>query len=418
MDLHHIRRVLFIGLVWPEPDSSAAGTRMMQLIKLFLPHSAVTFACAAQESVYMVDLRVLGVTCQQILLNSDSFDVFLVKLNPDLVIFDRFVVEEQFGWRVARTCPNALRILDTEDLHCLRAARQEAVKRGAKFDFDALLNHDIAKREIASIFRCDLSLIISEVEMDILKSVFNIDASLLHYLPLFAKGRSSSEPLTFNQRHDFTFIGNFLHDPNVDAVRFLKTAIWSLIRTLMPDATVQIYGAYPSPGVLQLSEPKEGFHVRGRAKDAAEILEASRVLLAPIRFGAGIKGKLLEAMQAGTPSVCTSVGAEGISGDFPWNGSVCDSATDFASAAVCLYANEQDWLNAQRNGFEILSARFNADQFTFSFLKIIVQLQQDLALHRKKNFIGSLLMHHTTASTKYMSKWIEEKNRHSKNPAV
>ena len=73
-------------------------------------------------------------------------------------MFDRFMVEEQFGWRVAEQCPNALRILDTEDLHCLRKGREKAIKDQALFDKSYLFN-DISKREIASIYRCDLSLL-------------------------------------------------------------------------------------------------------------------------------------------------------------------------------------------------------------------------------------------------------------------
>ena len=98
------------------------------------------------------------------------------------MIFDRFTIEEQFGWRVVEQCPNALRILDTEDLHCLRRGRRMAFKDGKAFDRSYLIN-DTAKREIASIFRCDMNLIISEVEMTILKEEFKVDEQLLLYLP-------------------------------------------------------------------------------------------------------------------------------------------------------------------------------------------------------------------------------------------
>ena len=122
------KRVLFIGLVWPEPTSSAAGFRMMQLIETFLDRSyQITFASAAAKSPYSAPLKSLSIVEQPIVLNSDSFDDFITQLQPDIVVFDRFMIEEQYGWRVAQQCPSALRVLDTEDLHLLRQARMRSI---------------------------------------------------------------------------------------------------------------------------------------------------------------------------------------------------------------------------------------------------------------------------------------------------
>ena len=126
--------------------------------------------------------------------------------------------------------------------------------------------------------------------------------------------------MTFEERKDFIFVGNFLHEPNRDAVHYLKESVWPLIRAQLPDAGMCIYGAYPSQSVLQLHQPKERFFSLGRADDAQEVVAKARVMLAPLRFGAGMKGKLLEAMQCGTPSVTTAIGAESMYGDLPWNG--------------------------------------------------------------------------------------------------
>ncbi|HEX8575288.1 MAG TPA: hypothetical protein VF677_03255 [Flavobacterium sp.] len=175
--------VLIIGFVWPEPNSSAAGSRMMQLIALFKEQDRkVTFACAAANSPYMADFAAIGVETKVIVLNNSGFDIFIKRLDPFIVIFDRFMVEEQFGWRVAEQCPDALRILDTEDLHCLRHGRWLALKEQREFIKQDLFSN-IAKREIASILRCDITLIISEFEMHLLQEIFKVDAALLYYLP-------------------------------------------------------------------------------------------------------------------------------------------------------------------------------------------------------------------------------------------
>ena len=128
-------------------------------------------------------LNSLGIDEVSIELNNSSFDDFIQELKPTIVVFDRFMMEEQFGWRVAENCPNALRILDTEDLHFLRKVRHQQYKRREVFTNEALLNSEDTKREIASILRCDLSLIISTFEMSLLTSVFKIDEEILYYLP-------------------------------------------------------------------------------------------------------------------------------------------------------------------------------------------------------------------------------------------
>jgi len=99
--MNQLKKLLIIGFVWPEPNSSAAGGRMMQLISLFKEEGYdITFASPAMESVYKVDLEALDVEKKSISLNSSSFDVFIKELNPSVVLFDRFMIEEQFGWRV------------------------------------------------------------------------------------------------------------------------------------------------------------------------------------------------------------------------------------------------------------------------------------------------------------------------------
>ena len=160
--------MLIIGLVWPEPTSSAAGTRMLQLIDLFQTKNyEITFACAATKSDFSYPLQSKNVKEVEIQLNNESFNAFVKDLNPDYVMFDRYMVEEQYGWRVSMECPQAIKILDTEDLHFLRYARQEAVKKGVEFS-NQLLYTDHAKREIASILRSDITLLISSEEKDLL----------------------------------------------------------------------------------------------------------------------------------------------------------------------------------------------------------------------------------------------------------
>jgi O-antigen biosynthesis protein len=405
--------LLIIGYVWPEPNSSAAGARMMQLIELFTKaRYQITFATTAGPSIHRENIEDLGVSVKSIELNNSSFDEFLEELNPDTVIFDRFMMEEQFGWRVNTICPNALRILDTEDLHFLRSYREKEYKN--KNLNESIKDADITKREIASIFRCDLSLIISEIELDYLKREFQIPDAILYYLPFLL------EPITeenqqllpsFEERHNFISIGNFRHAPNVDAVLYLKEHIWPMIHKELPNAEMHIYGAYPSSRITQMHSPKTNFHIKGWANHAADVVKYARVSLAPLRFGAGLKGKLVEAMQTGTPSVTTPVGAEGMNGSLPWNGVIAIDAEEFAAAAIELYNSKERWKFAQSKGFDIVNSRFSKIGFTSDFTNQINLIRSTLKEHRRNNFTGAMLMHHRTRSTYFLSKYIEIKNR-------
>lgn len=149
----------------------------------------------------------------------------------------------------------------------------------------------------------------------------------------------------------------------------------------------------------------------GRADDAQEVVSKARVVLAPLRFGAGIKGKLLEAMQCGTPSTTTSIGAESMFGDLPWNGFITDNPEDFAAKAVSLYQNKTIWNTAQQNGIQIIDERYLKSNFISDFNEHILTLQNNLKKHRLNNFMGALLQQQTLQSTKYMAKWIEAKNK-------
>jgi len=409
-----LKSVLIIGYVWPEPKSSAAGSRMMQLINFFQSQNCkVTFASPCAKSERAFDLTSIGIKQVPIELNDVSFDTFLKSLDPDIVLFDRFMMEEQFGWRVLEQCPNAIRILDTEDFHGLRKGREQAFRDGNPFDKSYLFN-DTTKREIASIYRCDLNLIISDVEMELLKNQFSIDEHLLFYLPFMLDALSEEmiqELPDFDERRDFMTIGNFFHGPNYNSVLYLKNIIWPLIKKQLPEAVLHVYGAYAPKKILQLQNEREGFLVHGFTEDVNIVMQHSIVCLVPLRFGAGLKGKLIDAMQNGTPCITTSIGAEGLFGEVDCNGFIEDDPKAFAIRAVELYTDKTIWKKKQQNGFEVFNQRFNKKESYKKLEKIIGELHNQLHKKRLDNFMGQMLWHHTLQSTKYMGRWIEEKNK-------
>lgn len=425
-------RALVVGYVWPEPASSAAGTRMLELVQLLVRMDyQVTFASAAALSEHRFDLNSLGVTEKSIALNCSSFDEFVRELNPNLVLFDRFFTEEQFGWRVEQACPDALRILDTEDLHSLRHARQQLLKSAQKLcgsekekqsvapitaDSEQLYQQmcmgDMAVREVAAIFRCDLSLMISEVEIDLLQRYFAVPPQLLFYCPFLSLQKVDVASLPdFSARQHFIAIGNFRHEPNWDSVLWLKHQLWPMIRAQLPQAELHIYGAYPPPKATQLHNTKEGFHVKGWAADAQAVMQSARICLAPLRFGAGIKGKLMDAMRCGTPSITTSIGVESMSGGLPWGGAVENAADAFVAEAVAHYQNETLWQQKQQQGLTILRDYFYREDHALALKARLSQLADNIRSERDTNFTGQMLRHHSHKSTQYMGQWIEAKTQ-------
>lgn len=407
------KHVFIIGLVWPEPDCTAAGTRMLQLIHLLQKNNyKITFGCAASKTEKSFPLEELNIQTVDIELNKSSFDTYVKGLNPSIVLFDRYLTEEQYGWRIDENCPDALKLLDTEDLHFLRNARHQALKESV----NATLEHyhsDIAKREIASIYRCDISLIVSKYEHQLLTETFGIDTSLLHYMPFIQKSisiDSIKSYASYENRNHFMTIGNFRHEPNLDAALHLKNSVWPMIRKKLPKAEIHIYGAYVTERVQQLHNEKEGFMIKGWAQDLKETFTNYRVCLAPIQFGAGLKGKLIDAMVYGTPSITTSIGAEGMKDNQDWNGFIQNDLEKFADKAVVLFENKNTWIQAQKNGVSIINQCFEASLFENAFVEKIQFSPEELINHRLHNFTGSMLKHHSLKSTKYLSKWIEEKN--------
>ncbi|UII79635.1 glycosyltransferase [Flagellimonas sp. CMM7] len=410
-----MKKVLFIGYVWPEPSTTAAGHRMQQLLHAFNDFGYhITFGSAAAKSEYSLDLEAMGVEETTIQLNHSSFDSFIKELEPDMVVFDRFMTEEQYGWRVAQFAPQALRVLNTEDLHSLRKTREECHKKNEAFTPQKWKNHGMTLREAASIYRSDLSLMISSYEMELLQNELGTPKSLLMHLPFMLEkldAKTMGEWSTFEERKDFVCVGNGKHAPNVDSIITLKNTIWPLIRKALPDAELHIYGAYLPNRVLELHKPGEGFHVMGWAKNLETVLQHARVNLAPLQFGAGIKGKLITAMQHGIPSITTVIGAEGMHGNLPWNGVICNDWNAFVTAAVEHYQNKEKWEAAQTNGVTLINTFYDKTALQKKVREQIEQLRQNLETHRSNNFIGRLAQHHSMASTKYMAKWIEEKNR-------
>ena len=363
------RSVMFISFLWPEVTSSAAGVRTNSLLRAFQGWDwDVHFVASAKPNQHTESLAETGVATHNVGPNRGAqLEAVLRQAAPDVVVFDRFMAEEAFSFRVRSVVPSAARVLDMQDLHALRYARQALVvaasgsgdggggaekeggAEGVPLIAAAAMTLPDATdsclcRELAAVHRSDLTLVCSPVEQQLLQEAFQVPAHKLVPASFFCDddvcknnkhsvgvgGSDSShqeEPVEpplatpavttatspgFDERSGFMTIGTFFHPPNVDSVQFTAAEVWPLIRQRLPSATMHVYGAYPTPAVQHLHNPDQGFFVDGFAPSVDGVMARARVLLAPLRFGAGIKGKIVDAWRNGLPVVTTPIGSEGM----------------------------------------------------------------------------------------------------------
>lgn len=280
-------------------------------------------------------------------------------------------------------------------------------------------------RELASILRSDLTMVCSETELDLLKKQYRILDDKLVLAPFFCDPPNEvAEQNPWEDRAGFVTVGSFRHPPNVDSVKWVADSVWPLIRKRLPDVSMDVFGSYPTSHVEQLHNPNAGFNIRGFSKDLSAF-NSARVLLCPLRFGAGIKGKIVDAWNFGLPVVTTPIGAEGTvpgtmrflspSGNVVdqtenWGGRWdCIDAAQIAEAAVKLHQDKTKWQAAQSSGISLVNSLFSKDANTSTVMRAVERVISNLSCIREKDYAGSILWHHTSRSTLYFSKWIELK---------
>lgn len=423
-------RVLFIGFVWPEPKSSAAGQNILSYMYALRDDGNEVFFCsAAEKTEQSQNLENDAIPSFPIVLNCSSFDSQVTELAPDIVIFDRFLCYEQFAWRVKKSCPEALLVLDAEDLHFLRKARQQAAKvLSNRFvsspsilanEQRSLLLNELTKRELACIYQADLTVVLSDFEQELLTDIMHVPKNQIAHCPFIINSENAS--LTnlpkFQEREDFVFIGNFRHAPNYHSAKILRENIWPFIvkhfKKLGITVKCHVYGAYLSPKAKQLENAAIGFHVHGFAENQFDVIKNARVMLAPIQFGAGVKGKFLDAMLCGTPSITSPIGAEGISKQ-AWGGFIVDDFEAFISSAIELYSNEKAWTKAVKNGEKIIQMDYAPALISRKFIDIIQNGYTNRMQNRSLNILQQVMSHHQFQTSQYMSQWIEAKTQLSK----
>ena len=271
----------------------------------------------------------------------------------DLVIISRAEIAARHMATVRRFAPRAKVVFDTVDLHFLREEREAQLKQ------DPLLHVSAAKRkqqELNLARVADLTLVVSALEKDILdRERLGLDVRIISTIyPL-----DGADIPGFEGRRNILFIGGFEHPPNVDAVLYFARDIFPLVKASIPEAVFQVIGADPTAEIRQLAG--QDIQVLGYVPEVRHFFDQARLSVAPIRYGAGVKGKVNQSMSFGVPAVVTRVAAEGMYLVHEQNALIADDPEGFADAVVRLWTEPEIWHRLSVNGRENLREHFSVE---------------------------------------------------------
>ena len=262
------------------------------------------------------------------------------------------VVAEAFLPLVRDRQPNAKIIYDMVDFHALRMEREAALKDDAKLAADAA---EMKKREVALAKSADVTIAVSADEKKAMLDLAPL--AVVEILPNIFEISSNAPPGPMGRR-DVLFLGGFWHKPNSDAVIWFVDEIWPRVIAEMPDCRFLIAGSNPGQDVLVLSRVK-GVEVLGYIADLEPLFNAARVCVAPLRFGAGVKGKVGQSMAYGLPVVATSIGAEGMRWQNDEHLSIADDADAFAKKVLELLRDDALWIETQAQARRFVEMHFS-----------------------------------------------------------
>ena len=350
-------QILIVDAQTPRPDHDSGSLRLVNLMRLLIEEGAhVVFLPADRHRVepYATQLQHLGVEVWHAPFAARP-PAWLREHGPRFhaVMVSRHYVASEFLPLLRAHAPQARLVFDTVDLHYLRE------RRGAAVAGDAALSRAAERTralELDVVAKTDLTLVVSETERDLL----SIDAPAARVELLSNLHRIAGAGQPFAQRRDLVFVGGFRHAPNVDAVRWFVREAFPSIRADLPDVQFHCIGSHTPPEIEALAA-HPGVVIHGHVADIDPFMDGSRIAIAPLRFGAGVKGKINLSMAHGQPVVATSCAVEGMhlrDGD---DVLVADDPQAFADAVVRLYRDEALWNALARNGLESVARNFSVD---------------------------------------------------------
>ncbi len=364
-----LRRILVADYRIPMQDVSSGERGTVGILRdlcllgyevVFLPNDLLP------SPKYEAELEALGVT---VITTAQGYHSSLDYLRAEGHTFGAFHlfrvdVAERMVDVVRQVAPSAIIIFHTVDLHFLREMREAELHQDSVARAKAELTRE---RELTIMQRVDQVILVSSAEVPILKKY--LPHTLISVFPaLYAPIAIDPEP--FDARRNIFFLGGFAHKPNVDAVQWFTAEIWPLVSIQLPGVEFHIVGS-EVPQQVQDLERIAGVKVVGFVQDLEPLLASMRVGVAPLRFGAGIKGKVAMILGAGVPCVCTGIAAEGMHIRNGVHTLVEDEPQAYANAVIALYNNEDLWTKFSANGQNLIRRNFGFEANRSSLLSLL-----------------------------------------------
>jgi GT2 family glycosyltransferase/glycosyltransferase involved in cell wall biosynthesis len=348
------RRVLIVDATTPTPDQDSGSLRMVNLMRVLIDLGAqVSFLPDNRAFVerYTPALQELGVEALYSPYAQDPVALLRERGREfDLIVLSRHYVAASYVGLARLYAPQAKLAFDTVDLHYLR--EQRAAELTGKAD---LARHAVATRaqELKLIRECDVTLVVSPVEQELLAR--DAPGARVEVLSNVHEVYGCREP--FAERHDLVFVGGFQHPPNTDAVSWFARDVFPLIRTELPNVRFHVIGSNVPDAIRALAD--EHVIVHGYIEDITPYMDGCRVSVAPLRYGAGVKGKVNLAMSYGLPVVATTIAVEGMHVNAGTDVLVGDDAARFAAMVVLVYRDEVLWSTLSANGLANVERHFS-----------------------------------------------------------
>ncbi|MBS0557946.1 MAG: glycosyltransferase [Proteobacteria bacterium] len=348
--------VLIVDAYTPTPDQDSGSLRMLNLMRLLREAGyAVSFLPdnRAHAGTYTQALQALGVQALYHPFVSDPV-AWLREHGKTLnaVVLSRHYVAANYVGLVRLYAPQARLIFDTVDVHHLREARAAQLNGSAELAAQAARTRT---QELKLMRECDVTLVVSATEQELLaRELPGVRIEVLSNVHEIHGRRRE-----FDERRDLVFVGGFQHPPNVDAVLWFVHDAFPRVRAALPDVVFHVIGSKAPKDILELAH--DGVIVHGFVQDIAPFMDGCRLALAPLRYGAGVKGKINMAMSCGLPVVATTPAAEGMHARDGEDLLVADTPADFAAAIVRGYGDPALWTRLSDNGLANVRQHFSFD---------------------------------------------------------
>ncbi len=351
-------RVLVVDHRVPTWDRDSGSVRMRGILEALIGlgcHVTLLPDNSVPTQPYTSELQRLGV---EVLYDvPPETELARIGTHLSLVILSRALVAGRWH-ELVRTCAPAARIVfDTVDLHWLREARRVAPDRAGGRNGASLPPEATVMRELerALIWAADATLVVTENERG--QVLADVPEANVHVVPNVNQVRQDVPPAP--GRRGILFVGGFEHTPNIDGARMLVSEVMPLVWREIPDVPVKIVGADPPESVRSLASPR--VEIAGWVPDLDPALDSARVMLAPLTYGAGLKGKVTQALACGLPVVTTPIGAEGLDAVDGEHLMIAETAEELAARTLTVLRENELWSRLSRSGQSLAAERYSSE---------------------------------------------------------